>query len=200
MTAPAAEPRHVHLTVGSPLGPLTLVAAGDALCGLYLQRRRHPPSGEFLGDDLTGRPEAARRHPVLAEAARQLAAYLDGALTAFDLPLALHGTPFQRTVWAELLRIPYGETMTYGELAGRLGRPSAARAVGAANGRNPVSIVVPCHRLVGSAGGLTGYGGGIDGKRRLLDLERDVTQGLRHGTRRLADDRPHVRRSDSAVR
>jgi methylated-DNA-[protein]-cysteine S-methyltransferase len=163
------------------------VAAGGALCGLYLEQRRHPPSPALLGDDVTSsrseRGDATSSQSVFAEAARQLEAYFDGRLTEFELPLAPAGTPFQLAVWTELLRIPYGETMTYGELAERLGRPSAARAVGAANGRNPISIVVPCHRLVGASGGLTGYGGGVDRKRRLLDLERRA----RYGTLRPAN-------------
>ena len=93
-------------------------------------------------------------------------------MTTFDLPLALHGTPFQRRVWAALCTIPYGETLSYGQLAERLGVPTAARAVGLANGRNPVGIIVPCHRVVGANGSLTGYGGGLDRKRRLLAFER----------------------------
>jgi methylated-DNA-[protein]-cysteine S-methyltransferase len=106
------------------------------------------------------------------DAVAQLHAYFAAELTEFDLRLRLEGTDFQRTVWAGLCAIPYGETSSYGELAARIGRPKASRAVGLANGRNPVAIVVPCHRVIGASGSLTGYGGGLDRKRMLLDLER----------------------------
>lgn len=106
--------------------------------------------------------------------ARQLSAYFAGELTAFDLPLHLEGTEFQRSVWDQLVRIPYGETWSYGELAGRLGKPNASRAVGLANGKNPVGIIVPCHRVIGASGGMTGYGGGLDRKVRLLAFESGV--------------------------
>jgi methylated-DNA-[protein]-cysteine S-methyltransferase len=110
--------------------------------------------------------------PVLDDARRQLSAYFAGELDRFDLPLAPSGTEFQRRVWEEVARIPYGGTSTYSAVAAAVGRPSACRAVGAANGRNPLPIVVPCHRVIGAAGSLTGYGGGLDRKRTLLDLER----------------------------
>lgn len=113
-----------------------------------------------------------RRNPVLAEAERQLDAYFAGDLRRFDLPLDLAGTKFQRRVWSELLKIPYGETRSYSQLACALGTPAAVRAVGAANGANPVPIVVPCHRVIGASGKLVGYGGGLPLKRRLLALER----------------------------
>jgi methylated-DNA-[protein]-cysteine S-methyltransferase len=106
------------------------------------------------------------------DAVDQLDAYFAGELTEFDLRLRLEGTEFQRTVWAGLCEIPYGETTSYGELAARIGRPRASRAVGLANGRNPVAIVVPCHRVIGAGGSLTGYGGGLERKQALLDLER----------------------------
>jgi methylated-DNA-[protein]-cysteine S-methyltransferase len=111
-------------------------------------------------------------NPLLAEAVRQLHAYFDGRLRRFDLPLDLTGTDFQRRVWLELTRIPYGETRSYGELARSIGAPKAVRAVGAANGANPIPIVVPCHRVIGAGGKLVGYGGGLPLKRRLLSLER----------------------------
>jgi methylated-DNA-[protein]-cysteine S-methyltransferase len=152
----------VHTTTGSPLGPLTLVAEDGALAGLYMTEHRHRPGEETFGE---------RDPEPLAEAIHQLDQYFAGERTVFDLPLALHGTPFQREVWAALRDIPYGETVSYGQLADRIGRPAAVRAVGLANGRNPVSIVVPCHRVVGAKGGLTGYGGGIERKRRLLEME-----------------------------
>jgi methylated-DNA-[protein]-cysteine S-methyltransferase len=155
-----------HVTIGSPIGPLTLVAAGDGLAGLYMAAHRHGPGPAGLGGP--GDPAAEP----FAAAARQLEAYFAGRLTRFSLPLSPRGTEFQRQVWAALLEIPYGQTVTYGQLAVDLGRPAASRAVGLANGRNPVSIVVPCHRVVGSDGSLTGYGGGLDRKRYLLDLEQ----------------------------
>ncbi|MEU7178060.1 MULTISPECIES: methylated-DNA--[protein]-cysteine S-methyltransferase [Streptomyces] len=150
----------------TPVGPLTLVAAGDALTGLYMTDQRHRPPQESFG------PPADPAEPPFAATIAQLRAYFRGELTTFELPLALRGTPFQRRVWAALCTIPYGETVSYGHLAARLGVPSAARAVGLANGRNPVGIVVPCHRVVGADGSLTGYGGGLDRKRQLLAFER----------------------------
>lgn len=152
----------VHTVVDSPVGPLTLVAADGVLCGLYMTGQRHRPPQESFGTvDDTPFPETIR----------QLGAYFAGELTDFTLPLRMFGTPFQRRVWDELRRIPYGRTLSYGELADRLGQPTAARAVGLANGRNPIGVIVPCHRVVGSTGGLTGYGGGLERKRRLLDFE-----------------------------
>jgi methylated-DNA-[protein]-cysteine S-methyltransferase len=130
----------------------------------------HEPGAATLGTLARGDPD-----PVLAAAVSQLRDYFAGTLTGFDLPLALEGTDFQRTVWAALQAIPYGARISYGELARRIGLPSASRAVGLANGRNPVSIVVPCHRVVGADGRLTGYGGGLDRKRFLLELEQRVT-------------------------
>jgi methylated-DNA-[protein]-cysteine S-methyltransferase len=118
-----------------------------------------------------GAPLGGDAHPVLAEAARQLQAYFAGTLYRFDLPLDLHGTGFQVRVWRALLDVPYGETRSYRYLAENIGAPTAVRAVGAANGANPLPIVVPCHRIIGSSGALTGYGGGLPLKRRLLELE-----------------------------
>jgi methylated-DNA-[protein]-cysteine S-methyltransferase len=151
-----------HTVVDSPYGPLTLVATDGALSGLYMTAQRHRPPEETFGDP-DPRP--------FREAVRQLDAYHARELTEFDLPLHLAGTPFQRGVWEQLRRIPYGETRTYGELAEMLGRPGASRAVGLANGRNPVGIIIPCHRVIGAGGGLTGYGGGLDRKQRLLTFE-----------------------------
>jgi methylated-DNA-[protein]-cysteine S-methyltransferase len=156
-------------TIASPLGPLMLVADGDALTGLYMNGRA--PAKVLAAID----PGSDAGEKVFATATRQLGEYFDGQRTVFDLPLALDGTAFQRTVWAALLGIGYGQTVSYGQLADQIGRPTASRAVGLANGRNPVSIIVPCHRVVGSDGSLTGYGGGIGNKRRLLDLEQRVT-------------------------
>jgi methylated-DNA-[protein]-cysteine S-methyltransferase len=150
--------------VDSPVGTLTLVADDGALAGLYLPEHRHAPSLDL--------PVDARGLPAVRE---QLAAYFSRDLKEFDLPLAVNGTPFQREVWRALQTIPYGETWTYRELASAVGRPAAVRAVGLANGRNPVSVVVPCHRVVGADGSLTGYGGGLAAKAWLLDHEAGST-------------------------
>ncbi|MFJ6573199.1 methylated-DNA--[protein]-cysteine S-methyltransferase [Streptomyces sp. NPDC091292] len=155
-----------HTVIDSPYGLLTLVADDDGvLCGLYMTDQRHRPPEESFGDPAPD-PEP------FAETVRQLDAYFAGDRTDFDVPLRLHGTPFQRSVWEQLLRIPYGETRTYGDLAQSLGKPGASRAVGLANGKNPISVIVPCHRVIGSDGSLTGYGGGLPRKQRLLDFER----------------------------
>ncbi|TDC45094.1 methylated-DNA--[protein]-cysteine S-methyltransferase [Actinomadura sp. KC345] len=155
-----------HVVVDSPVGPLTLVARDGALSGLYMEVQRHRPAEETFGA-----PGDPGTDP-FATVAEQLSAYFAGELTEFDLPLNLHGTPFQKRVWALLQEIPYGDTATYGQLAVDMGNPSASRAVGLANGRNPIGIIVPCHRVIGSTGDLTGYGGGLDRKRYLLDFER----------------------------
>jgi methylated-DNA-[protein]-cysteine S-methyltransferase len=153
----------VHTVVDSPYGPLTLVAdSAGALTGLYMEHQRHRPEQHTFGP-----PDPGPFVPVRA----QLDEYFTGRRTTFDLPLAPHGTAFQRTVWQALLDIPYGATVSYGELADRIGRPTAARAVGLANGKNPIGVIIPCHRVIGSTGALTGYGGGIDRKRRLLTFE-----------------------------
>lgn len=158
-----------HTVTDSPFGKLTLVATDGALSGLYMEQQRHRPPQEIFGEP------ADRDDPPFKDAVAQLADYFAGRLTEFDLPLAMHGTPFQRRVWEGLRQIPYGETVTYGELAEQLGNPNASRAVGLANGRNPIGIIVPCHRVIGSTGNLTGYGGGIDRKRGLLALESGGT-------------------------
>ncbi len=151
-------------TVTSPVGTLTLVAGDKDLTAILWQNDR--PGRVRIGET-EERPD----HPVLLEAERQLDEYFAGARTRFDLPLAFAGTDFQKRVWAALLDIPFGETRSYAQIAAVLGRPTAARAVGAANGRNPLSIVAPCHRVIGSNGDLTGFAGGLDGKRFLLALE-----------------------------
>jgi methylated-DNA-[protein]-cysteine S-methyltransferase len=151
-----------HTVIDSPYGPLTLVADDGVLCGLYMTGQRHRPPEETFG---------ARDETPFMAAEEQLEAYFEGELKDFSLELRLHGTPFQRSVWDQLRRIPYGETRTYGALADALGNPTASRAVGLANGKNPVGIIVPCHRVVGANGSLTGYGGGLDRKQRLLDFE-----------------------------
>jgi methylated-DNA-[protein]-cysteine S-methyltransferase len=168
--ATTARTATTHVTIGSPVGPLTLVAAGGRLTGLYMDAQRHLPDWAAFG--LAGDPASAP----FGAAASQLSRYFTGELTHFDLPLELAGTAFQRQVWTALRDIPYGRTATYGELAAGLGKPAASRAVGLANGKNPISIVVPCHRVIGSDGSLTGYGGGIDRKRFLLDLEQGTAR------------------------
>ncbi|KPI31556.1 Methylated-DNA--protein-cysteine methyltransferase [Actinobacteria bacterium OV450] len=154
-----------HTVVESPYGPLTLVATDGVLSGLYMAGQRHRPAEVAFGERV-----AATEEP-FGEVARQLAAYFAGELTEFDVPVRLEGTEFQRSVWDQLVRIPYGQTWSYGELALRLGKPNASRAVGLANGRNPVSIIVPCHRVIGASGSMTGYGGGVERKVRLLAFE-----------------------------
>jgi methylated-DNA-[protein]-cysteine S-methyltransferase len=155
-----------HTVVESPYGVLTLVAEDGVLCGLYMTEQRHRPLEETFGERVSA---ADGPFPAVVE---QLEAYFAGELREFDLPLRLNGTAFQRSVWARLQAIPYGETRSYGQLAAELGSPAASRAVGLANGRNPVGIIVPCHRVIGAGGSLTGYGGGLERKQRLLDFER----------------------------
>ncbi|HUF27410.1 MAG TPA: methylated-DNA--[protein]-cysteine S-methyltransferase [Gemmatimonadaceae bacterium] len=156
----------VYGEMESPIGRLTVISDGAALTGLLMERgSREPATGGAVRDDAA---------PVVAETMRQLAAYFAGALTEFDVPIAARGTPFQERVWSALRAIPFGETVAYAEIARRIGRPSAVRAVGAANGRNPVAIVVPCHRVIGADGSLIGYGGGMDRKRWLLAHEERV--------------------------
>ena len=149
----------------SPVGTLTLAASDAGLVAILWPD--DDPLRVRLGP-LVPDPD----HPILRETARQLRGYFAGERTCFDLPLDWRGTAFQRQVWAALLAIPYGETRSYGAIARALGRPGASRAVGAANGRNPLSIVAPCHRVVGSAGHLTGFAGGLPAKAVLLALER----------------------------
>ncbi|MFI7412002.1 methylated-DNA--[protein]-cysteine S-methyltransferase [Streptomyces sp. NPDC049627] len=151
-----------HTVIDSPYGPLTLVAEDGVLCGLYMTGQRHRPPEDTFGE---------RDETPFGAVIDQLHAYFAGELKEFTLELHLSGTEFQRRVWDQLRRIPYGETRSYGQLADALGNSGASRAVGLANGRNPIGIIVPCHRVVGANGGLTGYGGGLDRKQRLLDLE-----------------------------
>jgi methylated-DNA-[protein]-cysteine S-methyltransferase len=152
----------------SPIGPLLAVARAGALAELWTS-----PFPEHE----TALPAGPRDRELLERTREQLDRYFAGELTAFDLPLDPAGTPFQRQVWDELVRIPIGETISYGELARRVGRPGSARAVGAANGQNPISIVIPCHRVIGSDGKLTGYGGGLPRKAWLLDHEAGMARG-----------------------
>jgi methylated-DNA-[protein]-cysteine S-methyltransferase len=163
-------PTRTHLVTDSSIGPLTLVHADGVLAGLYMHGHRPAPRPDGLGVRVDSGFE-----PEL----EQLRAYFAGQRTDFDLALAPAGTAFQQRVWAALRAIPYGETRSYGEIAAAIGAPSAVRAVASANARNPLSVVVPCHRVVGRDGSLTGYAGGLERKRFLLDLERTVADRRR---------------------
>jgi methylated-DNA-[protein]-cysteine S-methyltransferase len=150
-------------TIDSPIGPLLLSASQGALTGVQMQNQRH----------FRGLPEGAVHDDAwFADIVTQLNAYFRGELRDFDVPLDLVGTDFQRRVWTQLQAIPYGETISYGELATRVGNANASRAVGLANGKNPVSIIVPCHRVIGADGSMTGYGGGLERKTWLLAHEK----------------------------
>ena len=163
----ATDSIHVHATaqsrIASPLGPLLLARTAEGLAGVWFEDQKHHP----------GRLDAPQvdDDALLVRTAAQLQAYFDGASESFDLPLDLQGSAFQRAVWAALLAIEPGATRSYADIARAIGAPRAVRAVGAAVGRNPVSVIVPCHRVVGSGGALTGYAGGLDRKRALLALE-----------------------------
>lgn len=152
-------------TIWSPVGELTLVAKDSGLVAILWENDK--PGRVRLGA-LSEKTD----HRVLVETERQLGEYFAGERRAFDVPLSFSGSDFQRSVWSALLTIPFGETRSYGEIAHQVGKPGASRAVGAANGRNPVSIIAPCHRVVGSTGKLTGFAGGLEAKRFLLELER----------------------------
>jgi methylated-DNA-[protein]-cysteine S-methyltransferase len=151
-------------TMISPVGELTLIASDAGLVAVLWEN--DDPARVRLGE-----VQDRADHPLLARTAAQLAEYFAGERRAFDLPLDFRGTDFQKSVWAQLLRIPFGETRSYGELARALGNPTPSRAVGAANGRNPISIITPCHRVVGASGSLTGFAGGLETKAFLLKLE-----------------------------
>ena len=164
IAAPDTRKHYVYKMMDSPVGKLTLVATDEGLAGVLWDNDR--PSRVRLNIEAED-----NAHPVLVEAERQLVEYFAGRRREFDLTLDVSGTPFQRKVWSALRTIPFGETRSYGQIARQIGNPDAVRAVGAANGRNPVSIVTPCHRVIGSSGKLTGFGGGLDAKARLLALE-----------------------------
>lgn len=159
----------VYKVIDSPVGRLKLVASDKTLMAILWEndRPRRVPLAEQAAQD---------EHPVLVQTEQQLREYFSGDRQSFSLPLEMKGTPFQNAVWGALLAIPFGETRSYGQLANQLGVPTATRAVGAANGRNPISIVVPCHRVVGSSGRLTGFAGGLDAKAYLLELEARDTR------------------------
>ena len=154
--------QYLHTTIDSPIGELLLVGDEEGLRGLYMQEGR---------TRMAVRSSWREADEPFADVREQLGEYFAGERTDFDLPLEMGGTEFEREVWGELERIPYGQTTSYGEIARRVGRPDRARAVGAANGRNPISVIVPCHRVIGADGSLTGYGGGLERKRFLLELE-----------------------------
>lgn len=151
--------------IPSPIGPLTLEASARGLTGLFMD-------SDSQGRSARNRNSRVHDERPFREVRRQLDAYFAGELRHFDLPLDLHGTAFQLQAWAALQEIPYGETLAYSEQARRIGNPRAVRAIGLANGKNPIAIIVPCHRVVGKNGNLTGYGGGLERKRFLLDLEK----------------------------
>ena len=166
-----------QMRYASPLGPLLLARTKDGLAGAWFEAQKHHPApidAPIRNDD-----------PLLQRAAAQLAAYFDGEATGFDLPLDLIGTPFQVGVWRELLAIEPGRTCSYGEIARKLGKATAGRAVGAAVGRNPLSVIVPCHRVLGSNGALTGYAGGLERKTALLRLETAGGSASRPAARQL---------------
>lgn len=151
----------------SPVGELLLISNGEHLTGLYMENSAHPVEvqSEWIESE---------HSPVFQKTVVQLSEYFNGTLTSFDLPLKMQGTAFQKKVWAALEEIPYGETISYKKLATRIGNPKASRAVGLANGKNPISIIVPCHRVIGANGDLVGYGGGLRRKAQLLELEKSV--------------------------
>jgi methylated-DNA-[protein]-cysteine S-methyltransferase len=162
-------PTTITTTMDSPIGELTIASDGEKLTGIQMHDQRHPrkiPADALRTDDGLGHIVA------------QLQAYFAGELTEFEMALDMRGTEFQRRVWAALCEIPYGETISYGELARWVGNPKAARAVGLANGRNPVAIVVPCHRVIGADGSLTGYGGGLERKVWLIEHEATHRPGV----------------------
>jgi len=152
----------LYTTLESPIGELLLLGDGRALRELYMQDGRRPIAVRSGWERCAG---------PFASACAQLQEYFEGGRTSFELPLAMNGNPFERRVWRALGDIPYGETTSYGEVARAIGHPSAARAVGVANARNPIAVIVPCHRVIGASGALTGYGGGLERKRLLLELE-----------------------------
>jgi methylated-DNA-[protein]-cysteine S-methyltransferase len=155
---------HYRSSIDSPVGPLHLVATDAALVALVWRISSTP---QIPFDSATQQPD----HPILSATARQLREYFAHERQSFEVPLEFRGTEFQRQAWNALLTIPYGETRSYAQMARHIGKPDAVRAVGAANGRNPISIIVPCHRVIGSSGALTGFGGGLPAKAKLLEIE-----------------------------
>lgn len=166
--ATRVETEYVRSTVKAPFGTLTVVASGRGIRYCMFDNESHPKQLDVLNitDDAT--------HEWIAPALQQLSEYLDGNRRTFDLALDLHGTDFQKDAWRALAHVPYGRTWSYAQQATSIGRPTATRAIGAANGRNPVAVILPCHRIIGANGALTGFGGGISVKQWLLDHERSV--------------------------
>jgi len=152
-----------RITVDSPIGPITLVATEDAIVGCYMANAEAPDVPE-------------KKTKLLARAEKELREYFSGKRERFELPLEPAGTDFQRAVWGELQRIPFGSTRTYAQIAQKIGRPKAVRAVGAANGSNPIAVIIPCHRVIGADGSLTGFGGGLPRKKWLLSHENPQPQ------------------------
>jgi methylated-DNA-[protein]-cysteine S-methyltransferase len=167
MSHSSSTERLMYTTLDSPIGELLLLGDGQALRGLYMQDGPKP---------MRIAPGWERSEDSFVNVRTQLSGYFAGERVVFELPISMRGTQFERQVWSALRDIPYGETESYGELAARIGAPAAARVVGTANGRNPISVIVPCHRVIGADGSLTGYGGGLERKRLLLDLERGQTR------------------------
>lgn len=164
-----------YAVIPSPVGKLLLVADNTALTGLYFEGRDHVPTTKNSW-------ELNAQHPILKRAAKELSEYFTGARKRFSVSLRFAGTDFQRKVWDEISRIPYGETITYSELAKRAGAPEAVRAAGTSTGRNPISIIVPCHRVVGKNGRLCGFAGGLNRKEQLLGLETSEPKGKKVST------------------
>lgn len=163
-TRPETSAHHVHATLGSPIGQLTVIASDRGVSAILWDREQPDDRGIVSSLD-------DGSNLVLRQTLTQLGEYFAGQRRTFDVPLDFQGTSFQREVWEALLTIPFGVTRTYGDIAARIGRPRASRAVGAANGQNPIPIIAPCHRVIGASGALTGFGGGLDVKVRLLALE-----------------------------
>ena len=163
----------VYKFIDSPVGKLKLVASEKGLVAILWENDN--PRRVILGD-----LRKVDHQPILVEAELQLKEYFEGKRQGFSIPLDMRGTPFQKNVWEALLAIPFGETRSYGQLAKQLGKPTAMRAVGAANGRNPLSIVVPCHRVIGSSGQLTGFAGGLEAKEHLLKIESESKSHVHH--------------------
>jgi methylated-DNA-[protein]-cysteine S-methyltransferase len=184
--------RNYYAVIESPVGDLTLVADADALTGVYFAGRDPIPGAGWARD---------AHHPVLRQAAEQLREYFAGKRKTFSLPLRLVGTDFQRSVWREIARIPYGETVSYSTLAERAGAPLAVRAAGTSTGRNPAAIVVPCHRVMGKNGDLCGFGGGLERKRYLLKLENpDMSLGDKAKKKAPPRKKRKERRLDASVK
>ena len=165
-TSPPRTATRRHTTLATELGDLLAVAEGDSLAGLYFPRHWHPPAAGSIGPEV-----GATGDPVFEATRTQLAEYVRKERTTFTVPTVTHGDAFSERVWDLLMGIPYGETTTYGAIARELGNPGLAQRVGQAVGRNPVSVLIPCHRVVGADGSLTGYAGGLERKARLLEIE-----------------------------